>query len=427
MCLQTWVPSLHAFAIRTSYVVIAVSANEPIATFSVSIASSGPSVVQVAEFDVVDGIVNITSLAQGGVTLSIAGVDEAGNVAREPTTVSVVVVSTLPQVVVVVPPPVVTDHENVTIALASPNSLPGLLSRFVIEISATDGNGSVSALPAVVVTASADGAPTTSGSFLITAPMSAVYALSITAVDVLGGAGGPVLVSTTIDLSPPLSWFDSALPAYGAHMFDVRAIDGAGNVQPGPYSTVSTVVDTVPPLLLLTGSGGLPMAMYTRNQSQLVCVAVQETSPVVVVMRLDGVVVPLTALHCAEIETTAQGGHVVIASAVDAAGNSAADVRAVFVSDFEAPGHVIARRDDGTCATQVGTTCCRSVDAGVFDAACTEVEGSGAVAPCHLQWALQAFVSEAGCTQDASGPADGAWTTSSSATAVVNVTREVRW
>ena len=464
--MQTWVPSLHAFAIRTSYLTVAVSANENVSAFDVSMAGSDQSAVQSTNYAVVNGVVNITSLLQGGITLSIAGVDLAGNVALVPTVVSIVVMSTLPQTVVTRAPPLVTNAGNVTIGVASPNSRSGLLAHFTVLVSAADSDGAAVDLPSLVVDAIQDGVPVTSVAFDYVVTMSAVYTMSISAVDVLGGTGDAVIVTTTVDLFPPQSWFVSSLPTYtnestvvlaaegvddfssvwlqfrssdgpwgsqqtydnlaeGLHVFDVRGVDGAGNVQPAPYDTVSTTVDVHAPRLAITAADGSPLPLYTRNTTHRVCVLVTDSAPVEAALSVDGVVVPLDAVLCASVTTASSGMHVVVAGAVDAAGNAADPVSVSFVSDFDAPGHAVSRRDDFGCAVQDGVTCCQGVAASVFNVSCSEADGVDAVAPCHVQWALQSFLSSETCSADTGAPVGSAWTTVSTADAVVNVTAQV--
>ena len=67
--------------------------------------SQNPENRRTDNYSVVEGVLNVTSLIQGDITLAVAGVDLAGNKDPAATVLSIVVVSKLPDTVITTPPP----------------------------------------------------------------------------------------------------------------------------------------------------------------------------------------------------------------------------------------------------------------------------------------------------------------------------------
>ena len=60
----------------------------------------------------------------------------------------------------------------------------------------------------------------------------------------------------------------------GIHVFEVMAVDAAGNEQPPPYATVNVTIDTVAPSLAIQ-----PVPRYTNNGTVTVCLTAIDSSP----------------------------------------------------------------------------------------------------------------------------------------------------
>ena len=448
-----------------------MSANEPVASFSVVMRSAGKAVSgsQASNYAIVNGVVNVTNLLEGSITLQISGVDLAGNADPVPTLITIVVMSTLPAVVVTQPPPQLTNARVVYCAVSSPDSIAGLLSHFAV--SATPA---IPALPPAI-NATLNGVAVLALTFPITVNVSGQYTVVVQAVDVLDGAGATASFTVVFDLDPPSSHFTSPLPPYvnssvvdvavaaadalssvttqlrtgdgawgsaeefpaladGSHVFQVRALDGAGNVQPPPYDTVSTIVDTVAPsATLVSGSSGTSASssaggaipQFTHISSQVVCVLTVDASPVTVALTVDGVAVAVGADNCAVVTTPAPGNHSVVATAVDAAGNAATPAVAWFVVDAAAPDHSVYQPSHVGCGVQDNVTSCRLPASALFNVACEEPSVSYTTSPCRLQWVLQSFTSAATCSQGGAGPSESAWITQSSSQLQLDLVAQV--
>ena len=96
----------------------------------------------------------------------------------------------------------------------------------------------------------------------------------------------------------------------GVHMFEVMAVDAAGNNQAPPFDTVNVTVDTVPP-----GISILPLSKYTNNATTAACVSVADSSPTTVVVNVTYRDVTTTAApvastaseRCAVVEASSEG------------------------------------------------------------------------------------------------------------------------
>ena len=156
----------------------------------------------------------------------------------------------------------------------------------------------------------------------------------------------------------------------GIHTFEVRAIDGAGNVQPAPYDTVTTVVDTEPPVLALVSQPG----RYIRVDNATVCVTVDDTTATVdqVTATLDGVAVTVAG-GCVRALSLHDGSHTLSMDCMDLAGNPGTAVTATFTVDTVSPSHTLTLRSPScvTAATSSGNmTVCSSATSALFDVLC---------------------------------------------------------
>ena len=172
----------------------------------------------------------------------------------------------------------------------------------------------------------------------------------------------------------------------GNHTFEVRAIDGAGNVQQPPYTAVAVVVDTVPPQVDVVRQP----RYYISTTNATVCVALTDATATVadLTSMVDG---ESTALNgrCVAISGLTDGSHTVTIAVTDRAGNGASTDTS-FVVDTVPPTHGVALRPVPTCVTATTSTgnmtVCSSADAAVFDVPCVNAASAVAVAPCST-WA----------------------------------------
>ena len=321
----------------------------------------------------------------------------------------IVAISTSPNTVVIQPPPALTNSSTVSFTVTSPNEVPGLLSGFTTYATHVDVSGATDASSAFF--------PAASGSVTATLPLTGLttgsYSVVVQAVDVLGNAGiGVRNASFVVDLLPPTSHFTAPLPSYtatttltvsvdaadsvssvqaylrhsgagspsgewqslppvpctvtfdalsdGEHLFEVRAVDGAGNHQSPPYDAVATTVDTVPPVPTVfvadigNGSHVPATSRYSNVATQRVCVTVADASPVTVNLTVtdgDSTVAVLRSAPtvssgdavwwvCSAVNVSRQGNHSVIATVLNAAANAAvADATTWFVFDDTPPSH----------------------------------------------------------------------------------------
>ena len=457
-----WVPSLAARAVTTSYVTLHVTGNEPMNVVNVDMRNtdsvSGVSVRR--SLEVVDGVVNVTSLADGRLWLTVTGVDVAGNAAVTPTTLMFVVAAALPTVTITHGPPSLGNKRELSLTVTSPGYLWMLLSGY--DASSTPV---LDTLPSWSVVGDVDSSTTTIA-FVVN--VSAAYCVVVTAVSVVNSSSDGVERCFVVDLDPPSSSI-APLPSYvksstvqlgttasdalsnvtiaarvdggmwqadntvftalsnGRHVFEVLATDAAGNVQSLPLPAVATIVDTIAPLVVLSSVAGVvtPLPSYVRSGNVSVCAVVEDASPVVVTMTLDGVSVALSSAGCGTAVFTSEGNHTIAASAVDAAGNPSVAVSVWVVYDATPPSHTLSRRVTVGCVTMEDVTSCRSAASAVFGIVCVassrsssgsgggDSDGGGVVvAPCVAQWSLQQYVGAAGCGGGSvRAPTAGEWVT----------------
>ena len=448
----------------TPFVLLNVSTSELLGGVEVTMyssARSGGADGLVAVYPVVGGVVNVTTVLQGPITLRAVGVDLAGNRALQPSVITLVSVSVVPLVTLTQPPTPLSNHGSLSLSVVSPNSIPSLLAGFAF--SATPAVPSLDGTLAAVVS----GTPVTSLTVPFTVSTSAAYSLHVAAYDVLGRYGPNVTVAFVVDMDPPTSRFTSPLPPYvnassvtvspsgsdalssvttlvrvdggpwlatstfaglpeGRHVFDVQAIDAAGNVQPPPYASTTSVVDTVPPTLVVLTATGAPVPLYTNAAAPRVCVHVTDASPTTVSVVVDGGATAVSSDGCASLPLGMAGNHTVAVSAIDVAGNPSAVTAFWIVSDFSSPDHVFTRDRPSGCTTDSGVTACPTAASAVFSVLCSEGVSLTATAPCAVQWVLQQFTSAASCAQAAQVPDGSLWQSNGAAAASVDVSDRVQ-
>ena len=145
------------------------------------------------------------------------------------------------------------------------------------------------------------------------------------------------------------------------------------------------------------------------------CVVVDDVSPVVATLTIDGVAVALStaAPLCGEFLPTFEGNHTIVATAVDAAGNPCVSPAVAWlVVDFTPPSCSLTRVDVTGCATSDSLTACSTPSSSVFSVACVQPIVPHATAPCFRQWLLQPFTSAASCSLQVTLPSSAsAWAT----------------
>ena len=520
-----YVNVLHASAINTSYVTLAVSANEPVQRYDVVVrrlratastnttgggVASNVSLDDPSQFDATESFtfsgrlssVSLPNDLHGNVVVAVSSVDLAGNADPTPAVLSIVTISTSPTTYFTALPDAVTNKTTVTLAVSSPNEVLGLFAGFdvVIEspslqmrewrVNATDRSTSSTVVVSLSQSIVVDNL-TESG----------VYHASVRAIDVLANAGAVNRTSFVVDHDAPSSSFSTTLPRYtnssaiavhpvcrdatsacvsyvrldagawvlaasaegnewtglvdGARLFEVRGVDGAGNVQPAPYDSVTTTVDTVAPIVVVEAITGTALTapaarlLFTNNATTELCVSVNDASPCTAVVTVtdgggvsNGGPVVVTAPRNASTfcdftgiaTVAAEGNHTVTAVATDAAGNAAVPATTWFIFDQTPPQLVSARTSMTDCVSAVvagvDVVSCRSSSASLFSASCVPAAGdsSRAVSPCAVQWALVASLSTAGCVVDtASSGGVGAltWTELPSGVSTLNLTSRV--
>ena len=248
------------------------------------------------------GALNVSLTLSGNVNVNVTCIDLAGNEDPTPVVFTILVVSSVPNLAVAVRPPALTNRSSVSFLVVS-SGVPGLIDRFDINITGAPSSDAAAALyngwsPSL----DARGAVAVNQTVTFTGLSGGDYSLQMSATDVLEDTGSAVNVSFTVDVSPPTSWFVTALPPYtqssamlvrvgasdsqtpptplvrvngsawqqleatpssdsdgvvgvftrsglpeGRCVVEAAAVDGAGNLQPPPYATLQVVVDTRAP------------------------------------------------------------------------------------------------------------------------------------------------------------------------------------
>ena len=154
-----------------------------------------------------NGTVNVLTQIDGFVTINVSAVDVAGNVDPRPVSLSIVVLSTLPDATLTTPPPALTNSSTLAFVVASLNIDVALLLGFSVSTTpAIPGMASVYHVDAGVANVTVRLANVPSG----------VYTAEIHALDVLGNSGQSVVTSFIVDTDAPTSRFLSQPPTYVA-------------------------------------------------------------------------------------------------------------------------------------------------------------------------------------------------------------------
>lgn len=157
--------------------------------------------------------------------------------------------------------------------------------------------------------------------------------------------------------SAPFQWTNVS---EGLHVMRVSAVDAAGNVQPPPYDTLRTIVDSTPPVVNLV-SLSAPVGGLTSRDDVVACVAVSDLSNCTTTLRLyrvltgevsqagtygtpAGEAVFLNASSCLAMNLTMDGNHTLVVSASDDAGNVGVEVVVWFVADRLPPSSAVTQR-----------------------------------------------------------------------------------
>lgn len=98
----------------------------------------------------------------------------------------------------------------------------------------------------------------------------------------------------------------------------VRATDGAGNVQSGSLNGTTTVVDTTPPVVILTQRPDL----YTNSLLATMCVRVEDATATLASVRVTvgGVAFKISSATGCGMASMGEGNYSVVANADDPAG-----------------------------------------------------------------------------------------------------------
>ena len=170
-------------------------------------------------YNVSNGTLNVLTQIDGFVTINVSAVDVAGNVDPRPVSMSIVVLSTLPDATLTTPPPALTNSSTLAFVVASLNIDVALLLGFSVSTTpAIPGMASVYHVDAGVANVTVR----------LTNVPSGVYTAEIHALDVLGNSGQSAVTTFTVDTDAPTSRFLSQPPAYVAvNVLDVtvRAVD----------------------------------------------------------------------------------------------------------------------------------------------------------------------------------------------------------
>ena len=222
--------------------------------------------------------------------------------------------------------------------------------------------------------------------------------------------------------------------AEGLHVFEVRAIDAAGNEQPPPYQTVSTTVDTTPPVATpyvlssvppFTSSGSAAVAaaaaavtvVYSNNSTALICAAVVDSSPTVAAITVTESTsaapamttrsVPVTptssgSLYCGSTRVAHDGNYTATATATDSAGNVSPAAVTWVLYDSTPPNHTYELLPTPGCVSFGGVRSCNASMLAAFAVRCVDDAVPSTASPCRVQWSLESFSSFANCDSSAS-------------------------
>ena len=202
----------------------------------------------------------------------------------------------------------------------------------------------------------------------------------------------------------------------GVHVFEATGVDGAGNSLATPPISVTTVVDTVPPVVNITSSP----PRFTNLVNHTVCVSLADATATLAstTLTLDGTPLNISlTTGCVNVTALSEGNHTLIASAVDLAGNVAVPVFVWFVVDVTPPSHVTTLSADKGCFTKSllsgPVTVCNSSTAATATVTCVQSTSAAVpvIAPCRLYWYIVNLGSAAcSTTSTANTSASGSWT-----------------
>ena len=184
-------------------VTVTVSGDKALAGFLLTLLSAGGS----SHSAVAGTVANVTLPRDGSVTVTVQGVDEAGNVDPVGATAAVFVDSAAPVTEWVTPPPLLSNSTTVTASVGASGERAGAIAAFTASLACVSGCAAVGATPrTVTVNASGDG----TAALALDSVGSGVYNLTVFAEDVVGSSnpGGAWFV-TIVDTEPPRCGFAS--------------------------------------------------------------------------------------------------------------------------------------------------------------------------------------------------------------------------
>jgi hypothetical protein len=198
-----YVPALHANAINTSFVMVEVSASEPVQEYIVTlvrVGAVGPSNSNLSWIlSPNDSRLSVPNVLQGDVKVVVSSVDLVGNVDPSPVELAIVSVSMSPTTVFVTEPPALTRATSVAFTVSSPNEVVGLLFGFYAVLTRIDTGTSTEPLLIGTAAASAANATALEQRVVLSQLTSGRYDVQVWAVDVLGNAGPKVLSRMVVD------------------------------------------------------------------------------------------------------------------------------------------------------------------------------------------------------------------------------------
>ena len=489
----SWVAAVQSFVMSNDSLSMVVSANESLSSAVVQIAvvseSTGlPNNSSVQTIVCVDGFVNVPLHSMSFSVVTVQVIDLAGNIDPVGTPLRVVAIASPPRAIVSGIPSSVTNVSTIVLVVTAVEAdvrlvngfalewqtsvivlpvLPVFLSIQSVDLTLRDlPSGRYTVFAAAVDVLNRTGSSSLNSFTVDTEPpqswfenqlpsfvSSTSLTLNVTGVDSLSLNGTVLsLLASTDDSSipaeegwmpllPPLapsefsvtrSWVGADL-VQGRHIFAVRGVDGAGNVQQ-VLDRVITVVDTVPPVLNFTTSS----RKWTNVVNFTVCVSVTDATAGVaqVVVNIsspmnssalqltaadeentlpgadDNMAVPVTKSGCCAIKMSKQTNYSVLVTANDLANNAAREGLGTWiVLDTTPPSHSLQLVTGRGCATKpVGAqgvlTVCNGTAAALFHVVCNNAvnmslpEADFAIAsPCTL-WAAAAATMSGACGQD---------------------------